>query len=117
MPLATTDDYVARHGDIEADSIAQIEQLLIDASSLVVQVANQAIVEAVDDEATLDGDGTSRLFLPQFPVTAVTSVEVDDSIYRETFQRVMVAFMREDFQHIGSAATNEDTAIAVNVTP
>lgn len=44
-------------------------------------------------------------------------VEVDDSVYRETFQRVMVAFMREDFQHIGSAATNEDTAIAFNVTP
>jgi len=44
-------------------------------------------------------------------------VEVDDSIYRETYQRVAVAFMREDFQHIGSAATNEDTAIAYNVTP
>lgn len=44
-------------------------------------------------------------------------VEVDDSIYRETYQRVVVGFMREDFQHIGDAATNEDTAIAYNVTP
>lgn len=44
-------------------------------------------------------------------------VEVDDSIYRETFQRVMVAFMREDFQHIGDAAANDDVAIAYNVTP
>lgn len=44
-------------------------------------------------------------------------VEVDDSIYRETFQRVLVAFMREDYQHIGDAATNEDTAISFNVTP
>ena len=44
-------------------------------------------------------------------------VEVDDSIYRETYQRVAVGFMREDFQHIGSAATNEDTAISFNVTP
>jgi hypothetical protein len=44
-------------------------------------------------------------------------VEVDDSIYREAFQRVIVGFMREDFQHIGTAATNEDTAIAYNVTP
>jgi len=44
-------------------------------------------------------------------------VEVDDSIYRESFQRVMVGFMREDFQHIGDAATNEDTAISFNVTP
>jgi hypothetical protein len=44
-------------------------------------------------------------------------VEVDDSPYRETFQRLLVGFMREDFQHIGDAATNEDTAIAYNVTP
>lgn len=42
-------------------------------------------------------------------------VEVDDSIYRETFQRVVVGFMREDFQHIGDATANDDTAIAYNV--
>jgi HK97 family phage major capsid protein len=44
-------------------------------------------------------------------------VEVDDSIYRETFQRVVVGFMREDFQNIGDASTNDDTAIGYNVTP
>lgn len=44
-------------------------------------------------------------------------VETDDSIYRESFQRVVVAFQREDFQNLGDAATNEDTAIAYNVTP
>lgn len=44
-------------------------------------------------------------------------VEVDDSPYRETYQRLMVAFMREDFQSLADAATNEDTAIAYNVTP
>lgn len=43
-------------------------------------------------------------------------VEVDDSIYRETFQRVMVAFMREDFQSIGESA-GDDTSIGYNVTP
>lgn len=44
-------------------------------------------------------------------------VQVDDSIYRETYQRVAVAFMREDFQSLAGAATNEDTAISFNVTP
>ncbi len=44
-------------------------------------------------------------------------IEVDDSIYRETYQRVIVGFMREDFQHIGDAAANDDTAISYNVTP
>lgn len=44
-------------------------------------------------------------------------VEIDDSIYRESYQRVVVGFMREDFQHVGEAAANDDTAIAFNVTP
>lgn len=44
-------------------------------------------------------------------------VEVDDSIYRETFQRVAVGFMREDFQNVGDASSNDDTAIGYNVTP
>jgi hypothetical protein len=44
-------------------------------------------------------------------------VETSDVLYAETFQRVAFAFMREDFQHIGSAATNDDVAIAYNITP
>jgi HK97 family phage major capsid protein len=44
-------------------------------------------------------------------------VEVDDSIYRETYQRVLVGFMREDFQSITDTAANEDTSIGYNVTP
>lgn len=42
-------------------------------------------------------------------------IEVDDSIYRESFQRVVVGFMREDFQNLGDAVTNEDTAILRNI--
>ena len=44
-------------------------------------------------------------------------VQVDDSIYRETYQRVAVGFMREDFQNVGDASTNDDTSIGYNVTP
>ena len=44
-------------------------------------------------------------------------VETDDSIYRETYQRVLVGFMREDFQNIGDASSNDDTSICYNVTP
>ena len=43
-------------------------------------------------------------------------VEVDDSIYREAYQRVLVGFMREDFQNIGDASTNDDTGIGYNTT-
>lgn len=44
-------------------------------------------------------------------------VMTSDELYMETFQRMAIAFMREDFQHIGSAATNDDVAISFNVTP
>jgi predicted phage gp36 major capsid-like protein len=44
------------------------------------------------------------------------AVETDDSIYRETYQRVLVGFMREDFQNIGDASTNDDTAISYNIS-
>lgn len=43
-------------------------------------------------------------------------IEVDDSIYRETYQRVLVGFMREDFQSIAAAAANDDTSIGYNIT-
>jgi hypothetical protein len=44
-------------------------------------------------------------------------VQVDDSIYRETFQRVVIAFQREDFQAIATASTDEIASIGYNVTP
>lgn len=43
-------------------------------------------------------------------------VEADDSIYRETYQRVVVAFQRLDFQNISGAAGTDDVGIAYNVT-
>lgn len=43
-------------------------------------------------------------------------IQTDDSIYRETFQRVMVGFMREDFQSIASASTDDTTSIGYNIT-
>jgi HK97 family phage major capsid protein len=43
-------------------------------------------------------------------------VEIDDSIYRETFQRLCVAWARADFQNVGNAAGNDDTAIGYNIT-
>lgn len=43
-------------------------------------------------------------------------IEVDDSIYRETFQRVLVGFQREDFQSVGETS-GDDTAVGYNVTP
>lgn len=46
------------------------------------------------------------------------ALETDDSIYRETYQRVVVGFMRQDFQNVNARGTSEDdTSIVYNVTP
>ncbi len=46
------------------------------------------------------------------------ALETDDSIYRETYQRVVIGFMREDFANINALGTSEDdTCIVYNVTP
>jgi len=46
------------------------------------------------------------------------ALEVDDSLYRETYQRVIVGFMRQDFQNVNARGTSEDdTSIVYNVTP
>ena len=45
------------------------------------------------------------------------SLETDDSIYRETYQRVVVGWMREDFQNVNARGTSEDdTSYLFNVT-
>lgn len=51
-----------------------------------------------------------------FGTRMALDVEIDDSIYRETAQRVMVAFMREDFNCITSATTDDATSIGFNIT-
>ena len=46
------------------------------------------------------------------------ALETDDSVYRETYQRVVVGFMRQDFQNVNARGTSEDdTSIVYNVTP
>lgn len=46
------------------------------------------------------------------------ALETDDSLYRETYQRVVVGFLREDFQNINATSSSAtDTSILYNVTP
>ena len=46
------------------------------------------------------------------------ALETDDSIYRETYQRVVVGFLRQDFQNVNADGSSaDDTAISYNITP
>lgn len=55
-------------------------ELLLELAEAVIEgpeAAGQSLAESVDT-VLLDGTGTPRLLLPRWPVSAVTSVEVDD---------------------------------------
>lgn len=79
-PLATADALLGRLG-ITAPTAAETEragQRVAGASAAFRRLAGgQAVSLVAGDVATLDGDGSRLLLLPQYPVTAVTSVEVD----------------------------------------
>ena len=87
-------------------------------------IASEHVRENLNATGVYDGTTTTKSYFLTvnrnewaFGQRMALDVEVDDSIYRETFQRVLVGFMREDFQNIGDASTNDDTAIGFNTTP
>lgn len=58
--------------------VARVMDLLAGASAAFRSATRQHISRVAGDVVALDGDGSSVLLLPQVPVTAVTSVVVDD---------------------------------------
>jgi hypothetical protein len=87
-------------------------------------IVSEHVREAINASGVADGITSTKTYMlcvnrNEWAIGTRTAldVKVDDVLYSETYQKVMLAFMREDFQHIGSAATNDDTAIAYNVTP
>lgn len=87
-------------------------------------IASEHVRENLNASGVYDGITTTKTYFMvvnrnewAFGQRMALDVEVDDSIYRETYQRVLVGFMREDFQNIGDASSNDDTAIGYNTTP
>ncbi len=85
-------------------------------------IVSEHVREDVNASGVQDGVTTDRTFAltvnrGEFAIgqRMALAVETDDSIYRESYQRVMVGFMREDFQNIGDDAGNDDVAILHNV--
>lgn len=87
-------------------------------------IVSEHVREAINASGVADGITSTKTYMLcvnrnewAMGQRMALDVEVDDSIYRETYQRVAIAFQREDFQSIADAATNDDTSIAYNVTP
>lgn len=64
--------------DIPEGKEGSASRAIAEASASIRNYCRQDFDEVEDDEATLDGTGTSKLLLPQLPVTEVTEVLVDD---------------------------------------
>lgn len=79
--LATPQDLASLLGltwaDLTATEQASLTMLVEIGTAVVQAEPRQRIVEVADDTVTLLGDTGSWLTLPQRPVTAVTSVELD----------------------------------------
>jgi len=87
-------------------------------------IASEHVRENLNATGVYDGITTTKTYFMTvnrnewaFGQRMALDVEVDDSVYRETYQRVLVGFMREDFQNIGDSSGNDDTAIGYNTTP
>lgn len=78
MALATIDDLAALlQREIAEDDVSALNAL--ETASAVVEAYLSQTVELVsNDEIILDGTGTKVLLLPNYPVSAVASVEVDE---------------------------------------
>lgn len=77
--LATPSDLASLLQVAEADLNTASATLVLECATSVVQEAagNQRIVQVVDDTVEMIGSTDSWLWLPQRPVTAVTSVTMD----------------------------------------
>lgn len=87
-------------------------------------VVSEHVREDLNASGVHDGITTNRSYALgvnrgefAFGQREALDIEVDDSVYRETYQRLVIGFQREDFQHIGDAAANDDVAILYNTAP
>jgi hypothetical protein len=81
MAFATPTDLEDRlRVELSAEEQIRAEKLLDAATVTIKAIAKQTIDAVTGDTVTLDGNGQTILALPQFPVTAVTSVTVDGTL-------------------------------------
>ena len=97
MAFATYQDLEDRlRVTFTATEQVQAAALLDQATALIKAEANQHIDEVTSDAITVDGTGTRRIVLPEWPVTAVTSVTEDgtlltfDDDYKWTLRGVLI---------------------------
>jgi hypothetical protein len=61
----------------EPEQLASVERAIREVSEVIRNYCNQQIDFVVDDEITLDGQGGSKLYLPELPVLSIKSIEED----------------------------------------
>lgn len=85
-PLALPEDLAARLGvTFDSTQTDRATALLADASAVVRNYTRQDITEVAGDTAILESTAEQWLWLPQRPVTAITSVSVGTAIVSPTY--------------------------------
>jgi hypothetical protein len=75
--LATPRQYQWLHGQDEDPTALSVVRALEDASALFRSLASQTISLVENDAVELEGNRSTRLWLPERPVLAVTSVSIE----------------------------------------
>jgi len=77
MGFCSVDDINTFLGTTIEPDDAQALLAIEEATAVIKNYCNQDIEQVSDDVILLDGTGSTKLFLPNLPVTSITSVEVD----------------------------------------
>lgn len=76
--FCTVSDVATFLGLTIAANDPQVTQAIAEVTAVIQNYCHQAISVVADDEVTFDGGQCGRLYLPELPVTSVSSVVEDD---------------------------------------
>lgn len=85
MGFCSIDDINTFLGTTILPDDAQALLAIDEATAVIKNYCNQKIEQVSDDTTLLDGTGSTKLFLPEIPVSSITSVTVDDVLLDPTY--------------------------------
>lgn len=85
MGFCSIDDINTFLGTTILPNDAQATLAIAEATAVIQNYCNQKIEQVSDDSIYLDGSGSTKLFLPEIPVSEIASVEVDGVLLDPTY--------------------------------
>lgn len=115
MSFASTDELNTYLGRTVSD-VTKAQQALDIATQQIQDYTDQTLSEVAGDEETLDGTGRGKLFLAEFPVTAIDSVVEDGTALTEGNEDDFVWYSNGTLVRIGGNWVSKRQAVVVTYT-